>query len=141
MCVSANDLGTREKTFVTFQANKNNEYACIKFWILFHNVAWLPVPEYPDVLDVLSLVHVDKSGSQGDDNRQKEVKESIPEGIMLELGCEGKREIHQFNKERMNMMGMGQHTCKERQEACKAISEQPGSLLLSSPRSLLLPVS
>lgn len=103
MCVSANDLGTKEKTFV----NKNNEYDCIKFWILFHNVAWLPVPESPDVLDVLSLVHVDKSGSQGDDNRQKEVKECIPEGIMIELGCEGKREIHQLNKEEVSMMGMG----------------------------------
>lgn len=76
MCVSANDLGTKVKTFITSQANKNNEYACIKFWILFHNVAWLPVPEYPDVLDVLSLVHVDKSGSQGMTTGRRKLKKA-----------------------------------------------------------------
>lgn len=58
---------------------------------------------------------------------------------MLELGCEGKREIYPLNREKMSMMGMGRRTCKGKKHA--RFSQQLGSLLLASVRSLFLPVS
>lgn len=78
------------ETFTTFQATKNNLYACIKCCILFQNVSWPSVPEYPDIL---SLVQVGTSGTQREDNRLERVKESITEEIMLKLGCDVKRQI------------------------------------------------
>lgn len=52
------------ETFIIFQANKNNVCAGIKFWILFHNAAWLSVPEHPAVHSVLRVDTVRAGGKQ-----------------------------------------------------------------------------
>lgn len=58
------------ETFIIFQANKNNVCAGIKFWILFHNAAWLSVPEHPAVHSVLRVDTVRAGGKTTSDRRE-----------------------------------------------------------------------
>lgn len=58
------------ETFIIFQANKNNVCAGIKFWILFHNAAWLSVPEHPAVHSVLRVDTVRAGGTTTSDRRE-----------------------------------------------------------------------
>lgn len=65
--------GTKMKTFITFQTNEDNVCACIKMRFLFHEAAWLSVPEFPPVR---ALVQVDTVGAgektTSSDRRQSE---------------------------------------------------------------------
>lgn len=98
------------ETFITFQAKKNTVTLALNFG--FFSIICTAVSSRACCCRFFGASghKWELEGRQLKSDRRE--SESVTEEIMLEVGCEGKREMSQVNKKGTSMMGIGEHIWK-----------------------------